>query len=58
MHRVGQVQCPGGKSRTAGRMESKPRLVRFKEIETTSVWPSLGYFLEEEVKDDTTVVGS
>lgn len=32
-------------------MESKPRLGEFKEIERTSVWLSLSYFLEWVVED-------
>lgn len=36
----------------------KTKASEFREIERTSVWLSLGYFLEGEVKDDTTAVGS
>lgn len=39
-------------------MESKPRLGEFRELERTSVWLSLSYFLEGEVEDSTTMVGS
>lgn len=49
----GQVQYPGGRSSTVRVMESKPRLGEFKEIERTSVWLSLSYFLEGVVEDST-----
>lgn len=58
LHSVGTGTTSRRQEQHAGGGECMPRLGVFKEAERTSVWLSLSYFLEVEVEDTATWVGS